>query len=76
MNTQTLTQQAAAAIVAPAGLTSHQLRAHATVMNLKASSSSSLDVREYLSAKATAYRAAADALDAAAAALDAEAASA
>ena len=68
MNTQTLTQQAAAAIVAPAGLTVRQLRAHATVMNLKASRSSSLDVREYLSAKATAYRAAADALDAEAAA--------
>jgi len=55
------------ALVAPAGLTSHQLRAHAMVMNLKASHSSSLDVREYLSAKATAYRAAADALDAEAA---------
>ena len=67
MNTQTLTQQAAAAIVAPAGLTVRQLRSSATVMNLKASRSSSLDVREYLSAKATAYRAAADALDAEAA---------
>ena len=66
MNTQTLIEQAAAAIVA-AGLTVRQLRSSATAMNLEASRSSSLDVREYLSAKATAYRAAADALDAEAA---------
>jgi len=64
MSDKTLTQIAASSIVAPEGLTARELRIEATASLMHASRTVSLDLREYLIAKARVYRAAADALEA------------
>lgn len=59
--TKTITEIAKPAIVAPENMTAAELRIEATRLNMQASRSSSLDLREFCTAKATVYRAAADA---------------
>jgi len=65
MPAQTLTQIATSSIVAPEGLTARELRVEATGFLMLASRTDSLDVREYMIAKASAYRAAAATIEAA-----------